>query len=225
MIQMSISAYRDLVSGAEVIEKDGYGEKVLLTDDGYMVKIFRTKRILSTALLRPYAVRFAANARKLEAVGVQSVHVDRICYCRDVRRHLVFYRPLPGRTLRQALSDSGDPGALLHQFTDFLADLHGRGVYFRSIHFGNVLVVDDSSFALIDVADLAVHPRSLGPGTRARNFKHFFRYREDVDRIKAYGLARFLDDYLQAAELSDARTETFCEKLNAVVPMFASVKE
>lgn len=42
---------------------------------------------------------------------------------------------------------------LLHALEFFLASLHGWGVYFRSLHFGNVIVTEAGAFGLIDVAE------------------------------------------------------------------------
>lgn len=47
-----------LVATATLIESDSYGPKVYRLDNGEYLKLFRRKRLLSSALLTPYSVRF-----------------------------------------------------------------------------------------------------------------------------------------------------------------------
>ncbi|MDT8440445.1 MAG: hypothetical protein RQ723_02150 [Desulfuromonadales bacterium] len=147
--------YRRLLDNSTILEKDARGAKVLLTPQGQIVKLFSLKRWWSSALLRPYAVRFVDNARRLRALGLRTVQVDDLRYCRDMRRYLVFYTPVPGETLRNRLAQGADCAALLTAFAGYVAQLHHMGVLFRSIHFGNLIVVDgEGGFGLIDVADM-----------------------------------------------------------------------
>ena len=44
------STYEALREGAHVLEADGSGDKVLRLADGRMLKLFRRKRLLSSAL-------------------------------------------------------------------------------------------------------------------------------------------------------------------------------
>ncbi|TRO82734.1 hypothetical protein [Trichloromonas acetexigens] len=202
MIVISRSAYHSLIEQSQVIERDAYGEKVLVAPDGHYIKIFRTKKRLSTAAIRPYALRFQSNAEKLACLGIPTVQVCSVSYCPENRRHLVTYRPLPGETLRSALRTGEGQDDFLAAFARFLAKLHRRGIYFRSIHFGNVIIQPDSNEpGLIDIADMRIRRRPLGASARARNLRHFLRYREDVHALKAFGLARFLEIYLEDADL------------------------
>lgn len=47
------STYEALRKGAHVLEADGSGDKVLRLADGRMLKLFRRKRLLSSALFSP----------------------------------------------------------------------------------------------------------------------------------------------------------------------------
>ena len=202
IITISLSFYNTIIDQFEVIERDAYGEKVLIAPDGHYIKIFRTKKRLSTAALCPYALRFCKNAETLARLGIPSVQVCSVSYCPENRRHLVTYRPLPGETLRAALKKREGQDGLLAGFARFLAKLHRRGIYFRSIHFGNVIVPTESGeLGLIDIADMRIRRRPLGASARARNLRHFLRYREDVHALEAFGLARFLEIYLEDADL------------------------
>ena len=210
MTSISLSGYLDVIARSRVIERDAYGEKVLVSPDGGFVKVFRAKKRFSTAVIRPYAVRFRDNTEKLARLGIPTVQVCSLVYCPENRRHLVAYRPLPGDTLRQVLRDGGDPDPLLMRFVRLLAELHRSGVYFRSIHFGNVIVQPGSdALGLIDIADMRIRPRPLGAQARARNFRHFLRYRDDVRCLERFGLDRFLGAYLDASGLVGWRREAF----------------
>lgn len=201
---------RDLVERSEVLSRDGYGEKVLLTAEGTMVKIFRRKHLLTSALFCSYAKRFCANAERLRRLGIATIDILGLAYSREEKKHLVSYRPLAGVTLRDALT-TGDGERLLHQLAGFMARLHRAGIYFRSVHFGNVVVTPAGELGLIDVADLRVFPWSLGAGRRDRNFRHMLRYAEDREAVRRFGAERFLQEYLTRAGMTTKAGERLQE--------------
>ena len=92
----------------------------------------------------------------------------------------VLYRPLPGETLRQISNKEGfDWQSNLDPLVALIRRLHGAGIYFRSLHLGNVLVLEDGEFGLIDVADMRIYPSSLSLSLRQRNLRHMQRYTVD----------------------------------------------
>ena len=208
--RMDAAAFHALVGRATVIERDGFGEKVLQTPEGLMVKIFRRKRLLTSAALFPYARRFIRNARLLAERGIPTVSVAGYAYCPALGRHVVTYHPLPGRTLRSCLQSEGrDPDRLLAAVAVFMAALHRQGVYFRSLHFGNIIVTPEMTFGLIDMADMTIGSKPLDIGRRARNFRHLVRYREDTAHLQGFGCARFLEEYLESAGLAPRSRRAF----------------
>lgn len=166
--------YLALRAGATVIERDGHGEKVLQLADGTFLKLFRRKRILSSAAWYPYAQRFADNAAGLAERGVPCPRVIDVFRITSIERDAVHYHPLAGTTLR-ALARQGlapDTAAELKQrFNRFIAELHGKGIYFRSLHLGNVVLMPEGPFGLIDISDLRIHRRPLGKLLRRRNLR------------------------------------------------------
>lgn len=195
---MSDSAidYSTLRGDAEVVEADGHGEKVLRLADGSYLKVFRRKRLLSSAAWYPYARRFADNAEALARLGISCPHVIHVHRFPIIRRDVVHYHPLPGLTLRQIIQGARpeiDMHTLLGQLGRFVAALHDAGVFFRSIHLGNIVLGDDGRLGLIDIADMQIGRRPLPRFKRKRNFAHLLRYRED----RAWLLA---DDGLAFAE-------------------------
>lgn len=223
MKRISQQRYQEMLADAAVLERDDHGEKVLAMPDGTLVKIFRRKRWLSTALLLPYARRFVRNARRLAGRGVLSVQVIELAYCPETARHLVTYQPLPGTALRQRLNPTDrQRHALLADFARYIALLHQKGVFFRSLHFGNVIVPEDSSgFGLIDVADMQLKNRPLNVAERARNFRHLSRYAQDNEALLDFGVDRFVAAYLAAAGLAEREQHAFRQKLTRYAPLFS----
>lgn len=140
MRRMPPTEYETMAKDAEVLTRDGYGEKVLRLPSGEFLKLFRRKRRLSSAAWNPYADRFALAAERLTKLDVPTVDVLEVFRVAEMERDIVRYRPLPGETLRDTLAASPND-ALLSDFARFLAQLHERGVYFRAIHLGNVMVI------------------------------------------------------------------------------------
>ena len=68
--RLSEQEYLAMRQGAEVLEADHFGEKVLRLVDGTILKLFRSKRLLSSATVYSYARRFVANAKSLEKLGI-----------------------------------------------------------------------------------------------------------------------------------------------------------
>lgn len=167
-------AFVNMRSGASVLEADSYGDKVLLLADGTIVKLFRRKRWLSSAAWYPYAKRFADNAASLHRLGIRVPQILDLFRIPSIERDAVRYQPLPGRTLREIRREPLDAGIeqeLKEAFTRFVVRLHDSGVYFRSLHLGNVVYTPDHEFGLIDISDARIVDRPLRKYERARNLK------------------------------------------------------
>lgn len=217
MKRIDQTQYLALLANAGVLERDRHGEKVLALPDGSLVKIFRRKRLVSTALFFPYARRFVANAHRLAGLGIPTVQVIDAAFCPAVARHLVTYQPLPGVTLRQALAATGAPcRALLTEFARLVATLHQKGIYFRSLHFGNVIVAPDGGLGLIDVADMNFRTGPLSPRQRLRNFRHMLRYREDRTVLRDFGWPDFIDTYLAVTGMSTRQVQQLHSRLTSL---------
>ena len=222
MKKIDIATYQALVATATVVERDPFGEKVLALPDGLLVKIFRRKRLWSSATIYPYAARFVRNARRLTALGISTVTVLDVAYCAEAHRYLVTYRPLPGETLRGVLLDSDvNRGTLLDAAAKYIAVLHAKGVFFRSLHFGNIIVSpEDRQMGLIDVADLGFRRQPLSIRERLRNFRHMLRYAEDVSHLRDFGWAFFVTCYLKALPLSSIESTRLRDALQ-LLPEFS----
>ncbi|POA61608.1 bifunctional O-antigen ligase/aminoglycoside phosphotransferase family protein [Pseudomonas sp. GW531-R1] len=177
---LKTETFEQLCSDAHVIEADGLGPKVLRLADGRFLKVFRPRRWYTSGSFNPYSERFASNAEQLRAMGIPTPQILGVYGLSD-GSSAVIYSPLSGLTLRQALQslDSSLRESLIERFGQFMAQLHERGVYFRSLHQGNVLLMDDGEFGLIDIADLRIFPSPLRNALRQRNLRHMQRYPQD----------------------------------------------
>ena len=169
------------LSGSETIEQDGHGLKVVRLADGDFLKLFRRKRLLSSALWSPPAQRFADNVAALHKKGITAPTITGVFRIPELRLWAVQYTPLPGQTLRETLRSASAAARMqaIEALGAYLGLLHEKGIYFRSVHLGNVLVLPDGSFGLIDLADLKTSTQPLKAALRRRNMTHLTRYAED----------------------------------------------
>lgn len=173
-----------MCEGAEVLERDPHGDKVLRLADGSILKLFRRKRLLSSAALYPYARRFASNAAALARIGVPVPEVIAVYRIGEMARDVVHYKPLPGVTLRELARQGLDPERqreLRDKFTRLVIHLHDKGFYFRSLHIGNVICTPEGELGLIDFSDMRLHPWPLGRYLRARNMRRMAGIADEVD--------------------------------------------
>lgn len=105
-----------------------------------------------------------------------------------VGRHALAMRRVDGVTLMR-LEGSPLPRAVFDGLREILDDLHGAGVALGDLHRRNVLVSDDGSVHVVDLAVAWVLGESPGP------FRRFvYRRLRDVDEVAFARLrARFLD--------------------------------
>jgi len=199
-LRLTPAQFAALLQDAVPIESDGHGLKVARLPDGDFVKLYRRKRLFSRALWSPPARRFADHAARLRALGFMTPDV--VAWWRIAGKPLtaVRYRPLPGDTLRQRwprLNDA-DRAQEVQQFGALLGRLHQRGVYFRSVHLGNVVRLPDGELGLIDLSDMRIGSRALCARLRQRNLRHILRYWEDAAWL-AHHRAAWLHGYEESA--------------------------
>lgn len=171
---------------ADVLEQDEHGVKVLRLADGTFLKLFRRKRWLSKNTFYPPAKRFAANAAKLEQLAIPCPRILQLYRLSEPYRSVVHYDPLPGSTIRDLLTAQPDLDqlALFSRLVEFITHLHEIGVYFRSLHLGNIVLTPDDEFGLIDISDLRCLGKPLSHWMRNRNYQHLRRHGSDWDLVQ-----------------------------------------
>jgi hypothetical protein len=218
---ITAAEFARLRAGARLLESDKRGEKVLLTPDDRIIKLFYPRRRLTSARLYPYAIRFWNNTKHLRDMGIATIQCEQLRYDGQQRRHVITYPLLPGTTLRDCLRENRCGEKSLARLAGFMTLLHARGVMFRSIHLGNVLVLEDGGFGLIDVADMTIRPWPLGLFRRARNFRHLLHDRGDRELLGRYGYQRFLMAYESAAGITGYRSRLFRMLIKHYAPEFS----
>ena len=183
MLELSQKKYESWRSGAWVPASDQHGDKVLLLADGTYLKLFRVKRLVTSARFSPYWRRFVRNARRLTERGVPTLKVREIYDIPHLARTAVHYDPLAGMTLREISDLNAD---LVRKLGHFLTILHERGVYLRSLHLGNVVLTPEGELGLIDIADMRFRQCPLSRRLRVRNYHHLCRYDQDRVRVAAH---------------------------------------
>ncbi|QXI29027.1 toluene tolerance protein [Pseudomonas vanderleydeniana] len=175
--RLSNAALNSLIDGAKILEADSFGAKVYLLQDEKILKLFRRKRFFSSALLRPYSKRFIDNAQRLSGLGIPTLSVMEFYSLEAPGMTAVLYQPLPGQTLRQIAQEPGFSWPqMLPALIDLIRNLHESGIYFRSLHLGNVVRTPEGKLGLIDVADMRFFKTPLPQRLIKRNLQHFARY-------------------------------------------------
>ena len=175
---VTANEWQQWLAQGKVLEKDRRGPKVLRLADGRLVKVFRPRRRLWLARLVPAAKRFSINAIRLKALQVVVPQVEEYFWLdREQAVSACLYVPLPGVSLAEVYKRSrGEFDLLLPEFAKFVHLLHQRGIYFRSLHMGNVLHLPEGGFGLIDFLDIRFKGAPLGLRLIDRNMHHFQGY-------------------------------------------------
>ncbi len=155
MRQITQTKYIDLLNKSKVIEADNFGEKVLRLPNGNYMKLFRRKRLFSSALFYPYWLRFVWHASALKRLNILTIGtVIEIVKIPHAKKTAVIYEQLPGQTIKQLLEKNSFDNNLIEKFGEFVALLHKKGIYFSSLHLGNIVLTPEEKFGLIDICDI-----------------------------------------------------------------------
>lgn len=188
-----------LTAGAQVVEEDSLGPKVYRLTDGNFLKLFRRKRLISSALFVPYSDRFWRNAVRLKELGIPTLTPLELYVLDNSSLSAVLYRPLVGRTLKDIYLDEPEAfGKHLQGLIDFIRTLHHRGIYFRSLHLGNIVSTPEGTLGPIDIADLSVQRRPLSKAKARRNLAHFSRLLDNLGLAEQFPLAALTSAVLES---------------------------
>lgn len=205
-VRLCQTEYEHLAKGADILEADVHGPKVLRLTNGLFLKLFRRKRLLSSALWRPYSRCFVDNAERLRRLGIPTPEICALYRLDRPGMTAVLYAPLPGEVLSNLGRKSGfDWEEVLAPLIDLIRRLHREGVYFRSLHLGNVVRTPDGRMGLIDLADMRFLRGPLSTWMARRNLAHFRRYLRREQLASSFPLARLEAALFQSASPSKSR--------------------
>lgn len=204
MTTLSLCKYQELIQDANVLAEDNFGEKVLQLRDGTILKLFRVKRWWSSALFYNYAKRFFDNSKKLQKQKIITVNAVRYINIPEIKRTGVIYHPLSGVNIRDWATRHGNilSKELIERLAQFIAQLHNQGIYFRSLHLGNIILTTDDKLGIIDIADLKIKKQRLSDAWRLRNIQHMKRYDDDIALLQCGQNDLFIEAYLENAKPS-----------------------
>lgn len=215
MNNLTIDDYKRLRQNATVLADDEFGDKVLLLTDQSIIKLFRVKRLISSAHLYSPARRFAKNAKKLQKLSIPTVSILQLYNIKAIKRTAVHYLQLKGDTVRDHLQAGKSTDVFFQQLGQFLAHLHELGIFFRSAHLGNIVFTPEKTFGLIDISDMKIYKSPLSKNKRIRNLKHIFRVDEDINLLKNNNLIEI--SYLQHCAIDNKKFHqdflNICKKL------------
>ena len=199
---LSEEAYQQLLKETKVIEQDKHGEKVLEYPDGRYMKLFRLKRLISSALIYPYWRRFVRNAKGLKRLEIPTVaKIETVLKVPHIKKTAIIYKPLHGDTIIHLYKKDQLTNELLKQFGEFVAMLHYKGVYFSSLHLGNIVLNLDNKFGLIDISDMRIVRFPIPVFTREANLRYLFHCRLGLKLLSPTGLEHFIEGYLERTKL------------------------
>lgn len=168
-----------LAAADKIYEQDQHGVKVAKLNNGDFIKIFRVKNFFSITHFFSYARSFSRNAERLSRLGIPTIKVKHLYHIQNTNKSAVVYEPLRGQTISDALYAKNISIETATNLGAFIANLHHKGIYFRSLHLGNIVLTADNQLGLIDIADMTIFPWPLDTRRRLRNFSRLWRNFED----------------------------------------------
>lgn len=217
-----------ILNDAEIIERDPRGIKVLRLANSNILKFFRLRNAFSLARWWPYSRRFCINAHRLIQRGVPTVKIineysvsdkilltqkDAAYHHKNFKTKAVEYTPLAGQTLKELLLKNQLTLSHAAQLGRFVANLHHKGIHFRSLHLGNIILTPDGEMGLIDIADMKIYPWPLWFNTRIRSFRHLTRYSKLNKQFGDKRWLKVINSYLESVDFDINQERIFREKV------------
>ncbi len=201
--------------------KFGYPSMIYHPDDT-ITKVWSSPvKLLSSARLKPYARRFVENAEMLRLLGIPTPEILDYFKIEKTDIHIVRYKILPGVSIRNLLQN--EPNRLdIPSLAGFILNLHERGIFFRTIHLGNIIQLPEQSYGLIDFSDISHSGSPLRVERRAVNLAVPLKYADDMALMRKAGLPDLKDAYLEVWNPSEADRNAFVTHLEKRLSRFKS---
>ncbi|WP_372369077.1 hypothetical protein [Candidatus Uabimicrobium sp. HlEnr_7] len=215
--EVAYKYYTQLTEGKKTVTRSRGGGLVIVEKER-IIKVFSPKK------KGLYFYQFIENVTKLQKLNVPIMELMGTYHVEGTPIFYMIYKPLVGVTLRDHLKQSPEDCEIIKELASFFAHIHKLGIYFRAVHFGNIIVLPEGGFGLIDFGNMIIRNKSLNPWFRARNFRLFTRknYQQDFAQIAKFGVKSFMEEYLQECRYSWGRKQVFymwlrmyCNKFNA----------
>lgn len=172
---VAVQEFEGWLANGKVLEKDARGPKVVAMENGLFLKIFHTRRHPLLAKLSTPAKTFQQNAAMLAEIGIPRPEIVEIFWLKKDTDKLsaCLYQPLPGVSIETLITKEPEAiDGIIPELAKFIAKLHAAGIYFRSLHLGNIIYLPEGKFGLIDFLDMKNKRRPLRRNEINRNFNH-----------------------------------------------------
>jgi hypothetical protein len=190
---------------AVLAHEDSAGTKLL-------TRIWYPKGRWSSDRIWPYSDRFRHALPPLRQRGLR-VPTERVWgRVAGTGIRFVVFEALAGTPLR-ALGSALDLKAL----AGYLAELHARGVYCRSLNLGSVIALEEGGFALVDVADTKLLARPLPLRMRERNLGIFCTAPIDLDFMLHGRWSDLVMEYCRAAGLTITQSAAMRDRVRVQI--------
>jgi hypothetical protein len=196
-----------LCKTASILEQDVRGLKVLLLENGNILKIFRLRGLFSSSRVYSNARSFCRNAERLRTLGISTIGKCDLFHLPHSSNTIVIYEPLAGDTLKKLFYENKLFEKDYINVGLFVAKLHNLGIHFKSLHFGNIVRTPTGELGLIDISDMRIFPWKLMLKTRLRGFKRFLRYQEDVKKMGKRNWELVLASYIESSGFKSDQAE------------------
>lgn len=204
---LSDTDFAVLSKTASVLEQDVRGVKVLLLENGSILKIFRLRGVFSSSRIYSNARSFCRNAERLKKLGISSIGACHLYHFSNSSNTVVIYQPLVGDTLKTLFYENKVSENDCVNLGYFMAKLHANGIHFKSLHLGNIVRTLSGELGLIDIADMRIFPWRLMLKTRIRSFKRFLRYQEDIKMIGKKNWELIMASYIETSGLKSYQVD------------------
>jgi tRNA A-37 threonylcarbamoyl transferase component Bud32 len=184
-----------LATTVKIYEQDQHGVKVAKLINGDFIKIFRVKNQFSIRHFFSYARSFSRNAERLNRLGIPTIKVKQLYHIQNSIKSAVVYEPMLGQTISEALNSKSISITLARNLGTFIAELHEKGIYFRGLHLGNIVITPDNKMGLIDIADMTIFPWPLDCRRRLKNFSRFWRDFENKFKFGYDSIEALIEGY------------------------------
>lgn len=204
----------DLCSDGTWIDSIGKYPSIVIHPDGTITKLWKRKnRLFSSDRFRTYAQRFVDNAAILASKNIKVPDILDHALVEGERISIVRYRALPGNSIRDLLKTAPER-VDIPALSRYILMLHDNGIYFHSIHLGNIILLpDSSSYGLIDITDVRYYKRPVPLRRRAVNLAMPMRYIEDTNRMEAAQLPNLVDCYLSLLDTNIGSKDRFRDQV------------
>ncbi len=163
------------ILSARVICADNRGPKVLLCEDGEIVKYFRPGRSFSHLGYLGKADKFKKNARVIRRLGFRTPENIEVIDGIAGPNTAIRYRPVPGKEIRAVIQYGAAVAPLCVEVGKLMRVFHDNGVVFKANHLGNFIYKAGEPLGVIDFDNLYKLPFRLPGKMRTDNLLRLLR--------------------------------------------------